>query len=32
MHLFFKYKNPNAIGSKDIAQVKAFQTYVKVQD
>jgi hypothetical protein len=32
MHLNLKYQSPNTFGSKDIAQVKVFQNYVKFQD
>jgi hypothetical protein len=32
MHLYLKYQSPNTFGSKDIAQVKVFQNFVKVQD
>jgi hypothetical protein len=32
MHLYLKYQSHNTFGSRDIAQVKGFQNYVKVQD
>jgi hypothetical protein len=32
MHLYLKYQSSSTYGSKDIAQVKVFQNYVKVQD
>jgi hypothetical protein len=32
MHLYLKYQSPNTFGSKDMAQVKVIQNYIKVQD
>jgi hypothetical protein len=32
MHLYLKYQSPNTFGSKDIAEVKVFENWVKVQD
>jgi hypothetical protein len=32
MHLYLKNQSSSAFGSKDIAQVKVFQNYVKAQD
>jgi hypothetical protein len=31
MHLYLKYQSSNTSGSRDIAKVKVFQNYVKVQ-
>jgi hypothetical protein len=30
MHVYLKYQSPNTFASRDIAQVKDFQNYVKV--
>jgi hypothetical protein len=32
MHLYLKYQSSSTYGLKDIAQVKVFQNWVKVQD
>jgi hypothetical protein len=32
MHLYLTYQSSSTYDSKDIAQVKVFQNYVKVQD